>query len=60
MKRNSSGELGIDRRWMKDNRAVNVWGGSDWLKIGIAWQIHVNVMVSSKSKVDVRKPLPSN
>jgi len=50
MTRNSLGELGIDKRWMKDKRAVNIWDGSDWLRIGTAWQIHVNVMVNSKTK----------
>lgn len=35
---------------MKDKRAVNIWVGSDWLRIGIAWQIHVNVMVNSRTK----------
>jgi hypothetical protein len=50
MTRNRFGELGIDKRWMKDKRAVNMWVGSDWLRIGIAWQIHVNVMVNSKTK----------
>jgi len=36
MKRNTFVELGTDRRWMKDKRAVNIWVGSDWFRIGIA------------------------
>jgi len=42
MTRNSFGELGSVKIWMKDKRAVNIWVGSHWLRIGIAWQM-VNV-----------------
>lgn len=29
---------------------MNIWVGFDWLRIGIGWQNHVNVMVNSKTK----------
>jgi len=57
MKRNSFVELGIDRRWMKDKRAVNIWVGSDWLRIGIAWQIHVNSRTKSRRQEITAKQL---
>ena len=50
MKINSFGKLGIGRGWIKDKRAVNILVGFDWLRIGIAWQNHVNLMVNSKTK----------